>query len=132
MSMTDPIADLLTRIRNANRARKVTVDIPASKMKEHICQIMKKEGFIAGYEVIPDNKQNILRVKLNYLPKKEAVLTGLERISRPCSRVYIEADEIKSVFGGLGISILSTSKGVLTNRQARKQGVGGELLCRIW
>lgn len=130
--MTDPIADLLTRIRNANRARKVTVDIPASKLKEEICRIMKKEGFIAGYEVIPDNKQNILRVKLNYLPKKEAVLTGLERISRPGSRTYIEADEIKSVFGGLGISIISTSKGLLTDRQARKAGIGGELLCRIW
>jgi small subunit ribosomal protein S8 len=132
MSMTDPIADLLTRIRNANRARKVSVDIPSSKIKEQICRLMQEEGFIAGYEVIPDNKQNILRVKLNYLPKKEPVLTGLERISRPGSRVYVEADEIKSVFGGLGISILSTSQGIITDRQARKAGIGGELLCRVW
>jgi small subunit ribosomal protein S8 len=132
MSMTDPIADLLTRIRNANRARKVSVDIPSSKIKEQICHIMQEEGFIAGYDVIPDNKQNILRVKLNYLPKKEPVLTGLERISRPGSRVYVEADEIKSVFGGLGISILSTSQGIITDRQARKAGIGGELLCRVW
>ena len=132
MSMTDPIADLLTRIRNANRAHKVTVDIPSSKIKEEISRIMQKEGFISGYEVIPDNKQGILRVKLNYLSKREPVLTGLDRVSRPGSRVFIEADEIKSVFGGLGIAIISTSQGLLTDRQARKKGIGGELLCRIW
>jgi small subunit ribosomal protein S8 len=132
MSMTDPIADLLTRIRNANRARKATVDVPRSGIKEQICRLMQEEGFIAGYEVIPDNKQNILRVKLNYLPKKEPVLTGLERISRPGYRVYVQADEIKSVFGGLGISILSTSQGIITDRAARKAGIGGELLCRVW
>lgn len=132
MSMTDPIADLLTRIRNANRARKATVDIPSSSLKVDICRLLKLEGFISDYEIIEDNKQNILRVKLNYLPKKEAVLTGLLRVSKPSCRIYVTRDEIPRVYGGLGIAIISTSKGLLTDRAARKAGIGGELLCKIW
>jgi len=132
MTMTDPIADMITRIRNANLVRHETVDIPASNMKKAIAQILLEEGFIKGYDVIEDGKQGILRIQLKYGPNKEKVITGLKRISKPGLRVYAKKDEIPKVLGGLGIAILSTSKGVITDKEARKLGVGGEVICYVW
>lgn len=132
MVMTDPIADMLTRIRNSNNARHETVDIPASNMKKAIAEILLQEGFIKGYDIIDDNKQGIIRIQLKYGKNKERVITGLKRISKPGLRVYAKKDEIPRVLGGLGIAILSTSKGIMTDKAARKEGVGGEVICYIW
>ncbi len=132
MVMTDPIADMLTRIRNGNNAKHETVDIPASNMKKSIANILLEEGFIKGYDVIEDAKQGILRVQLKYGKENEKIISGLKRISKPGLRVYVKSDEIPRVLGGLGIAILSTSKGIITDKVARKESVGGEVICYIW
>jgi small subunit ribosomal protein S8 len=130
--ITDPISDLLTRIRNANTANHETVDIPASRMKRAIVDILKSEGFINDYQVLPEGPQRTLRVTLKYGPEKEKVITGLRRISRPGLRVYAGKTEIPRVLGGLGIVIMSTSKGILSGKQAKREGVGGEVLAYVW
>ncbi|ADQ06745.1 ribosomal protein S8 [Caldicellulosiruptor hydrothermalis 108] len=132
MYVIDPIADMLTRIRNANNARHEVVDIPASKMKKAIAQILLEEGFIKDYEIIDDGKNGIIRIRLKYGPNKERAITGLKRISKPGRRVYASKDELPRVLGGLGIAIISTSKGIMTDKKARKEGVGGEVLCYVW
>ena len=132
MSMTDPIADMLTRIRNANVVYRDKVDVPGSKMKLSIAEILKEEGFIHDYKWTDDNKQGMLRLYLKYGDHKQRVITGLKRISKPGLRVYVGKDEVPKVLGGLGIAIISTSKGVMSDRQARKLGLGGEVLCYIW
>lgn len=130
--LTDPIADMLTRIKNANRARHQYVEMPASKMKTEIAKILKREGYIEDYEVIASQPYNILRIKLRYLPDRRQVIHGLRRISKPGLRVYVKKDEIPRVLGGLGIAIISTSKGLMTDKEARKQGLGGEVICYVW
>lgn len=132
MVMTDPIADMLTRIRNANVVRHGTVDIPASNMKRAIANIMLEEGFIKNYEDLKDGSVPILRVTMKYGQDKERVITGLKRISKPGLRVYVQKDEVPKVLGGLGLAVISTSKGVMSDKDARKQGLGGEVLCYIW
>lgn len=132
MTMTDPIADMLTRIRNANTVKHETVDIPASNMKKAIAEIFLQEGFIKGYDVIEDGKQGIIRVQLKYGKNKEKVISGIKKISKPGLRVYAKRDEIPKVLGGLGIAILSTSNGIITDKQARKLGSGGEVICYVW
>ena len=132
MVMTDPIADMLTRIRNANLVRHEKLELPSSKMKQEIAEILKREGYIKNYEVIEDNKQGILRIFLKYGPHDERVITGLKRISKPGLRVYVKAHEVPRVLNGLGTAIVSTSKGVLSDREARSQAVGGEILAYIW
>lgn len=131
MPVTDPIADFLTRIRNAVKARKKYVDIPSSKMKISLAEILKNYKFIRDYNVIEDSKQNILRIHLQYVNGTPSI-TGLKRISSPGLRTYVGKDEIPRVLGGLGISILSTPKGLMTDKQAKKELVGGELICQIW
>ncbi len=130
--MTDPIADMLTRVRNANNVRHKTVEIPASNVKRSIAAIMKQEGFIKDYEFIKDSKQGILRVHLKYGPGQERIISGLKRISKPGLRVYARKDELPKVLGGLGIAVISTSQGLVSDRQARETGSGGEVLCYIW
>jgi small subunit ribosomal protein S8 len=132
MVMSDPIADLLTRIRNANLVRHETVEIPASKAKKEIVEILKREGFIRDAEYVEDNKQGIIRVFLKYGPNNERVITGLKRISKPGLRVYTKSLEIPRVLGGLGIAIISTSKGVMTDKEARQAKAGGEVICYVW
>ena len=132
MTMTDPIADMLTRIRNANVVKHETVDVPASNMKKEIARILLEEGFIRGYDVIEDGKQGIIRIQLKYGQMSERVITGLKRISKPGMRVYAAKDEVPKVLNGLGISIISTSKGILTDKQARKENVDGEVICYVW
>lgn len=130
--LTDPIADMLTRIRNANHQRHATVDIPASKIKLAIAEILKEEGYIADYEVIEENVQGTIRISLKYINEKERVITGIRRISKPGLRIYVNSNELPTVLGGLGIAIISTSAGIMTDREARKQKVGGEVLCYVW
>ena len=130
--VTDPIADMLTRIRNANVVKMDTVDIPASNMKKSIADILYNEGFIESYEMVDDSKQGVIRVKMKYGLERERVISGLKRISKPGLRVYARRDQVPKVLGGLGIAILSTSKGVVTDKKARQKGVGGEVLCYIW
>ena len=130
--MTDPIADMLTRIRNANQNRAANVSMPSSKMKETIASILTEEGYITNYTIEKNDVQNILTLTLKYANNKERVITGLKRISKPGLRVYAAAEEIPSVLNGLGIAIISTSKGVMTDRQARKENVGGEVIAYIW
>ncbi|WHE08504.1 MULTISPECIES: 30S ribosomal protein S8 [Thermoanaerobacterium] len=132
MEMTDPIADMLTRIRNANIVRHETVEIPASNTKRAIAMLMLREGFIKAVEEIDDGKQGILKITLKYGPNKERVISGLKRISKPGLRVYAKSNEIPRVLGGLGMAIISTSKGIMTDKDAKKEGVGGEVLCYIW
>ncbi|GMB10015.1 SSU ribosomal protein S8P [Anoxybacillus vitaminiphilus] len=132
MVMTDPIADMLTRIRNANMVRHEKLEVPASKIKREIAEILKREGFIRDVEYIEDNKQGILRIFLKYGPNNERVITGLKRISKPGLRVYAKAHEVPRVLNGLGIAILSTSQGILTDKEARQKGTGGEVLAYIW
>ncbi|AMA74413.1 MULTISPECIES: 30S ribosomal protein S8 [Aneurinibacillus] len=132
MVMTDPIADMLTRIRNANMVRHEKLEVPASKIKLAIANLLKEEGFIRDVEYVEDNKQGILRIFLKYGANNERVINGLKRISKPGLRVYAKKGEIPRVLGGLGIAILSTSKGVMTDKQARQQQVGGEVLAYIW
>ncbi|SET57098.1 SSU ribosomal protein S8P [Natronincola peptidivorans] len=132
MTMTDPIADMLTRIRNASAVKHETVDIPASNMKKEIANILLEEGFIKGFDVIEDGKQGIIRMQLKFGKNNEKVITGIKRISKPGLRVYAKKDEIPRVLGGLGIAIISTSKGIIADRIARKEGVGGEVIAYIW
>ena len=133
MTMSDPIADMLTRIRNANTAKHDTVDIPSSKMKVAIADILVDEGYIAKYDIIDEGSYKTIRVTLKYgADKNEKIITGIKRISKPGLRVYAGKDEIPSVLGGLGIAILSTNKGILTDKQARKEQVGGEVLAFVW
>ena len=132
MTMTDPIADMLTRIRNANTAGHDTVDIPASKMKKSIVEILKDEGYIKDYEIIDDNIQGTIRVTLKYGANKEHVISGLKKISKPGLKVYAKKDEIPKVLGGLGIAIISTSNGIIRDKEVRKLGVGGEVICYVW
>jgi small subunit ribosomal protein S8 len=129
---TDPIADLLTRIRNAARAKHPRVDLPSSKLKLEVARILKEEGYVANYKVVDEKGKKTLRVFLRYSPDRRSVITDLKRISRPGSRRYVGKFEIRQVVGGLGISILSTPRGVMTGQSARKEGVGGELLCEVW
>lgn len=132
MVMTDPIADFLTRIRNANTVHMEKVEIPASKTKLNLANILKDEGYIKDVEYIEDGKQGFLRLYLKYGANREKVLSGLKRISRPGLRVYAQKDELPKVLGGLGIAVISTSKGLMTDKDARKAGVGGEVMCYIW
>ena len=132
MHITDPIADMLTRIRNANSAKHETVDIPASNMKKAIAQILVDEGYIASYKVIEDEKQGVIRVTLKYGENKSQVITGLRRVSKPGLRIYSNVEDMPKVMKGLGIAIVSTSKGIMTDREARKQNVGGEVLAFVW
>ncbi len=132
MLVTDPIADMLTRIRNAIVSRKNTVDIPASNMKKAIAKILVDEGFVTKSEVLEENVQGTIRLTLKYVGKYESVISGLKRVSRPGLRVYANVSDIPKVLGGLGIAILSTSKGVMTDKQARAQNVGGEVLAYVW
>ncbi|MBS4007418.1 MAG: 30S ribosomal protein S8 [Clostridium sp.] len=132
MTMTDPIADMLTRIRNAAMVKHEAVEIPGSKVKLAIADILKSEGFIKEFEFKKDNKQGMIRVYLKYGPNRERVITGLKRISKPGLRVYASKDQLPKVLGGLGIAIISTSQGIMTDKAARKAGTGGEVLCYIW
>ena len=132
MQLTDPIADMLTRIRNAGSARHETVDIPNSKMKKAIAEILLEEGYIKSFQLIDDGTQGVIRVTLKYLPGKEKAIQGLRRVSKPGLRVYAGADELPQVLRGLGIAIISTSKGIMTDKKARAQHVGGEVLAFVW
>ena len=132
MQITDPVADMLTRIRNANTAKHTTVDVPASNLKKSIAQILLDEGYIKAYEIVDDGTQGVIRITLKYLANKEKVISGLRRVSKPGLRVYAGADELPKVLKGLGIAIISTSKGVMTDKKARKEHVGGEVLAFVW
>ena len=132
MHITDPIADMLTRIRNANNAKHDTVDVPASNMKKSIAQILLDEGYIKNFQLIDDGTQGVIRITLKYLPGKEKAIQGLRRVSKPGLRVYAGADELPQVLRGLGIAIISTSKGIMTDKKARAQHVGGEVLAFVW
>lgn len=132
MSMTDPIADMLTRIRNANMVKLQKVDIPSSSVKVNIAQVLKQEGFIKNYKVIADNRQGVLRVYLKFIDEKDPVINEITRISKPGSRTYVNSDSIPVVKNGIGIAILSTSKGIMTDTAARQAGIGGELVCTVW
>ena len=132
MHVTDPVADMLTRIRNANSAKHETVDIPASKVKKAIAEILNEEGYIKGYQVIDDGKQGIIKVTLKYGANKEKVLSGLKRISKPGLRVYASRDELPRVLKGLGIASISTSQGIMTDKKARAKNIGGEVLAFVW
>lgn len=132
MSMTDPIADMLTRIRNANMAKLQKCDIPSSNLKVNIANVLRSEGFIKNYKVIADDKQGVLRVYLKYIDEKDGVITEIKRVSKPGSRVYVKGNNVPKVKNGLGVAILSTSKGVITDKNAREACVGGEVLCTIW
>ena len=132
MQITDPVADMLTRIRNANTAKHESVDVPASNLKKAIAQILLDEGYIKSYEIVEDGTQGIIRIQLKYLAGKEKVISGLRRVSKPGLRVYAGADELPRVLKGLGIAIISTSKGVMTDKAARANHVGGEVLAFVW
>lgn len=132
MHITDPIADMLTRIRNANSAKHETVEVPASNMKKEISQILVDEGYIKSYEVIEDGKQGMIKITLKYGDKKAKVLQGLQRISKPGLRVYASCEELPKVMRGLGVAIISTSKGIMTDKAARKANIGGEVLAYVW
>ena len=132
MVMSDPIADMLTRIRNANLVRHESVEMPASTVKKQIAEILKREGFIRDAEYVEDNKQGLIRIFLKYGPNNERVITGLKRISKPGLRVYSKSNEVPRVLGGLGIAIISTSKGIVTDKEARQGKAGGEVLCYVW
>ena len=132
MVTTDPIADMLTRIRNANTVMRDVVEVPSSRVKRDIAKILKDEGYIRDYEVVADRKQGVLRLYLKYGPNKQKVITGLKRISKPGLRVYANKDNIPKVLGGLGIAVISTPKGIMADRTARREGVGGEVICYVW
>jgi small subunit ribosomal protein S8 len=132
MSLTDPVADMLTRIRNACRARHKTVDIPSSKLKEAIAGLLEREGYIQNYQVMPDDKQNVLQVRLKYLDDKTNAIEGIRRVSKPSIRVYVNRKDVRPVRKYMGVAILSTTQGILTDREARAKGVGGEVLCEVW
>lgn len=132
MQITDPVADMLTRIRNANAAKHDTVDVPASNLKKAIAQILLDEGYIKAFQVVEDGTQGVIKISLKYLPGKEKVISGLRRVSKPGLRVYAGADELPRVLKGLGVAIISTSKGVMTDKKARVNHVGGEVLAFVW
>ena len=132
MQITDPIADMLTRIRNAGMARHETVDVPASKMKTAIAEVLLKEGYIKAFQIVDDGTQGVIRITLKYLPGKVKAIQGLKRVSKPGLRIYRGADEMPRVLKGLGIAIVSTSKGIMTDKEARKAHVGGEVLAFVW
>ena len=132
MTMTDPVADMLTRIRNANIAGHASVDVPESKIKKNIAEILLKEGYIKAYDVVKGEAQDNIVVQLKYGPNKVKVISGIKRISKPGLKVYAKKDEIPKVLGGLGIAIISTSNGLITDKEARKLGVGGEVICYVW
>jgi len=132
MSMSDPIADMLTRVRNAGKAKFKKVDIPGSKLKVEIARVLKEQGYIGNYKFIKDNKQGVLRIYLKYTDDDTHAIFGIERASKPSIRMYSKSKDIEPVLNGMGISILSTSKGILTDKQAKKENVGGEILCRVW
>ncbi|MBQ1400927.1 MAG: 30S ribosomal protein S8 [Firmicutes bacterium] len=132
MTMTDPIADMLTRIRNANSVGHESVDVPASKIKKSIAGILADEGYINGFDVIDDGKQGTIKINMKYGPDNEKVINGLKKISKPGLKVYAKASEVPRVLGGLGIAIISTSQGVISDKEARKLGVGGEVICYVW
>lgn len=130
--MSDPIADMLTRIRNAGRAKFGSVDIPGAKLKVEIAKVLKNEGFIRNYKFVKDGKQGILRIYLKYTEDQKNVIFGLKRVSRPSRRFYVKSKDIKPVLNGMGIAVISTSKGIMTDKQAKKENLGGEILCNIW
>ena len=132
MAMSDPIADMLTRVRNAGKAKFNSVDIPGSKMKFELAKLLKDEGYIRNYKFIKDNKQGILRVYLKYNEKQEHTILRIDRVSKPSKRVYMKGKDIKPVYNGLGISVISTSKGIMTDKHARKNNIGGEIICNVW
>ena len=132
MKTTDPLSDLLTRLRNAMRAGHDRVDVPASRVKEAVLKVLEEEGFIASYRKVQEASRPVLRVGLKYDPEGEPIVSGLERVSRPGRRVYARADAIPKVLGGLGVSIVSTSKGIVTDKKAREKRLGGEVLCNVW
>jgi len=132
MAISDPIADMLTRIRNAAKAKFNSADVPASKLKTELARVLKDEGYIKNYKFIQDGKQGILRIYLKYGPGQKATIYGIERVSKPSRRVYTKSKDIQPVYNGMGISILSTSRGIMTDKKARQENVGGEILCNIW
>ena len=132
MAMSDPIADMLTRVRNASKAKFNSVDIPGSKMKFELAKLLKDEGYIRNYKFIKDNKQGVLRVYLKYNDKQEHSILRIDRISKPSKRVYTKGDDIKPVYNGLGIAVISTSKGMMTDKHARENNIGGEIICNVW
>jgi small subunit ribosomal protein S8 len=132
MAISDPIADMLTRIRNAAKAKFNSADVPASKLKTELARVLKDEGYIKNYKFIQDGKQGILRIYLKYGPGQKATIYGIERVSKPSRRIYTKSKDIQPVFNGMGISILSTSRGIMTDKRARQENVGGEVLCNIW
>jgi small subunit ribosomal protein S8 len=132
MPMSDPIADMLTRIRNAGKAKFNSVDMPGSKLKTELAKVLRAEGFIRNYKFIKDDKQGILRIYLKYGPGQSNTIIGLERVSKPSRRIYVKSNAIKPVLNGMGVSILSTPKGIMTDKRARKENVGGEILCNVW
>ena len=132
MSMTDPVADMLTRIRNANTAGHADVEVPASKIKKNIAEILLKEGYIKAYEVVAGEHQDVIKIQMKYGANKTKVISGIKRISKPGLKVYAKKDELPKVLGGLGIAIISTSNGLITDKEARKLGVGGEVICYVW
>ena len=132
MAMSDPIADMLTRVRNAGKAKFNSVDIPGSKMKIELAKLLKDEGYIRNYKFVKDNKQGVLRVYLKYNDKQEHSILSIDRVSKPSKRVYMKGKDIKPVYSGLGIAVLSTSKGIMTDKQAREKNIGGEIICNVW
>jgi len=132
MAMSDPIADLLTRVRNAGKAKFNSVDIPGSKLKFELAKVLKEEGYIRNYKFIKDSKQGILRIYLKYNDKQEHSILRIDRVSKPSKRVYKKGKEIQPVYNGLGVSIVSTSRGIMTDKRARKENVGGEIICNVW
>ncbi len=132
MAISDPIADMLTRIRNAVKAKFSSVDIPASKLKSELARVLKDEGYIKNFKFIQDGKQGVIRVYLKYNAPQQPAIYGLERVSKPSRRVYVKSKDLKPVFNGMGVSILSTSKGIMTDKTARQENVGGEILCNVW
>ncbi len=132
MAMSDPIADMLTRIRNAGKAKFIKVDIPGSRLKKDLARLMLKQGYITDYKFVEDGKQGILRIYLKYDEDKKHVIYGIERVSKPGRRVYLKSKNIQPVLNGLGVAAISTSKGIITDKDARRENVGGEILCKIW
>lgn len=132
MAMSDPIADMLTRVRNAGKAKFNSVDIPGSKMKFELAKLLKNEGYIRNYKFIKDDKQGVLRVYLKYNDKQEHSILRIDRVSKPSKRVYMKGKDVKPVYNGLGIAVLSTSKGIMTDKHARENNIGGEIICNVW
>jgi len=132
MAMSDPVADMLTRIRNAGKAKFNSVDIPGSKLKTELAKVLKNEGFIKNYKFLKDDKQGILRIYLKYGQDRNSAIFGIERISKPGRRTYVKSNELKPIFSGMGLAVLSTSKGVMTDKRAAKEKLGGEVLCKVW